>query len=324
MHRLLSCCCRRQKEVPFVQAPVERDYELLDVVGEGKTCRVVRAKSRAEPEKIVAVKMVQVAYLSTQSRVDALNAELRVLSMLHDEPQVLWLVDVYKDEAKIAIVTELVGGGEVVPALTSGRASVNEHRIRTLVRELVQVVAAMHSRGITHRDLKPENLLLDRIGDHLKLIDFGVAHIAADGESMVGLCGTGPFMAPEVFDKDTPYTNKVDIWALGVCTFVLLTGHVPFEGKFMSQLEDKIREGEYMVPSHQQLSTTARSFLATCLNIDAAQRPSAKALLRHPWLDLNQTQNVFSIPFGEEHMRCLQAYATKAPCSHHAMELEVS
>ncbi|ETW08351.1 CAMK protein kinase [Aphanomyces invadans] len=335
MHRLckrLACCSRRRREeddiVAITRRSVEEDYDLLHVVGDGKTCRVYRAQSKVDPKSIVAVKVIQTAYLSTPSRVDALQCELRALSQLRAHPRVLTLFAVYQDDNTVALVTSYVRGGQLVPALCA-RNSINEHTIRQLVRELVEVLAEMHSRGITHRDLKPENLLLDD-GDHLKVVDFGIAHIQGTDDAgnkssqpMVGLCGTGPFMAPEVFNKDVPYTSKVDIWALGVCVYVLLTGHVPFESKFMSVLEDKIRAGDYSMPSHQQVSATARSFVATCLNVRAADRPSATSLLRHPWLDLDQVQSVFTVPFTPDHMACLAAYAnpsTAAPCIHTSLQ----
>ncbi|KAF0699591.1 Aste57867_9842 [Aphanomyces stellatus] len=324
MQRVLQnlCCCRGRPhavDMPRIPASVERDYELLDLVGEGKTCRVMRGKAKAQDTASppnVAIKLVATSYLSTPSRVDALAAEIRALSLLRTEARVLSLIGVYEDDAHVAIVTELVSGGELMAAL-GARKTLNEHTVRTLVRELVDVLAHMHSMGLTHRDLKPENMLLDT-ADHLKLIDFGVAHFRDTDGPMVGLCGTGPFMAPEVFDKETAYTAKVDVWSLGVCVFVLLTGHAPFEGRFLSQLEDKIRLGEYALPSHQQLSATARSFIATCLNVDVAERPTAKRLLQHPWLDLNQVQSVFNVPFGSDHMACIRAYAaaSTAVCVH--------
>ncbi|RHZ33996.1 hypothetical protein DYB37_003510 [Aphanomyces astaci] len=329
LHRLydhLVCCGRRRRRqddtVPITHRSVEVDYELLNVVGAGKTCRVYRARAKQDATTIVAVKVIQTSYLSTPSRVHALECELRALSQLRAQPQVLTLLAVYQDDTTVALVTSYVGGGQLVPALCA-RKSINEHTIRTLVRELVEVLAAMHSLGITHRDLKPENLLLEE-ADRLKVVDFGISHIDdSNHPPMVGLCGTGPFMAPEVFDTNVPYTSKVDIWALGVCVFVLVTGHVPFEAKFMSAMEDKIRAGEYTLPPHQHVSATARSFVATCLNTVASNRPSAKSLLLHPWLDLNQVQSVFSIPFSDDHMTCLQSYAnptTAPPCIHHHHE----
>ncbi|KDO32578.1 CAMK/PHK protein kinase [Saprolegnia parasitica CBS 223.65] len=314
MNRVLACfrCCRRRPPPPdgelctILRSDIAADYDLLDTIGQGKTCVVVRAKAKATGH-VVAVKRVATEYLSTPSRVDALSTELRVLSSVRGHPHMLSLVAVYQDDAFVSIVTEYIPAGHVFDVFQE-QSSVTEHTIRCIVREVVDVLVELHKKGITHRDIKPENILLDAAG-HVRVIDFGIAHT---DKNMTGLNGTGPFLAPEVFSST--YSSKVDIWALGVTTFVLLTGHFPFEAPFMSQMEDMIRLGQYSLPSGAQLSMHAQSFVATCLLTDAAKRPSAKALLSHPWLNLNTTLVEYSTPLPQ--LPCLHAYSTHGRCRH--------
>jgi serine/threonine protein kinase len=192
--------------------------------------------------------------------------------------------------------------------LTAHKA-INEHTIRTLVAELTNALASLHARGITHRDLKPENLLLGSDG-HLRLIDFGLAHIH-NKSAPQGLCGTGPFMAPEIFNTEKSYSSKVDIWALGACTYVFLTGHLPFEAHFMSQMEDKIKAGKYSLPVGHIISPPAQDFIRACLTVDVNTRPSAKDLLHHPWLNRNENLPQYTKTFADSHWQCLRAYVDR-------------
>jgi serine/threonine protein kinase len=82
------------------------------------------------------------------------------------------------------------------------------------------------------------------------------------------------------------YGAKVDVWALGVFTFMLLTGELPFEGEFFMQFEKAITLGEWRFAADDAaaLSDEAQAFVAACLTYDPAQRQSAAAASQHVWL----------------------------------------
>ena len=86
----------------------------------------------------------------------------------------------------------------------------------------------MHARGIAHRDLKLDNILLNV--DKVKIIDFGFAAFCKEGEKLKIFCGTPSYMAPELVRKAEYDGRQVDMWALGVLLFVMLTGTFPFRG----------------------------------------------------------------------------------------------
>ena len=87
----------------------------------------------------------------------------------------------------------------------------------------------LHLNNISHRDLKLDNILADRSGQgdiSIKVADFGFAEFFDPKELMLRQCGTRPYMAPEIF-RNKGYTEKVDIWSLGIITCVLLIGKFP-------------------------------------------------------------------------------------------------
>eukprot|EP01084_Bolivina_argentea_P205855 351589_1 len=83
--------------------------------------------------------------------------------------------------------------------------------------------------GIVHRDLKPENLLYSAETDdaEIKIADFGLAKLLRESDMMATACGTPGYVAPEILSGG-PYTDKVDLWSLGVITYILLCGFPPF------------------------------------------------------------------------------------------------
>lgn len=86
-----------------------------------------------------------------------------------------------------------------------------------------------HSKGIIHRDIKPENILMD-VNGSLKLADFGWSNFFMPNSKDLRetFCGTLDYIAPEMLEKKHKHDHNVDIWAVGVLTYELLTGMAPF------------------------------------------------------------------------------------------------
>lgn len=94
--------------------------------------------------------------------------------------------------------------------------------------------------GICHRDLKPDNILFDPVSGSLKLIDFGVSKLIYNRkkqrkEKMWTVTGTIHYKAPEMFEGKE-YDELVDAWAIGVITYQLLYGRLPFYSEFLAEL----------------------------------------------------------------------------------------
>mmetsp|Transcript_29776 Transcript_29776/g.39612 ORF Transcript_29776/g.39612 Transcript_29776/m.39612 type:complete len:114 (-) Transcript_29776:156-497(-) len=106
----------------------------------------------------------------------------------------------------------------------------------------------MHSRNIVHRDLKLDNILVEEDTRMVKLIDFGFGVIVDGAQGHLKIfCGTPSYMAPEIVRRSESYEGKpVDIWALGVLLYVMLTGGLPFRGSNEPELFEKIRLGHFL------------------------------------------------------------------------------
>jgi len=102
-------------------------------------------------------------------------------------------------------------------------------------------------------------------------------------ETLQTSCGTPDYVAPEVL-RGIPYDNAVDIWSIGVITYILLCGFPPFYGSNDQMIFDKILRCDYSFPSPDwdKISTEAKDFIGALLVLDSSERPSAEDCLASP------------------------------------------
>ncbi|OMJ28890.1 putative myosin light chain kinase [Smittium culicis] len=123
-------------------------------------------------------------------------------------------------------------GGELFDRIVE-QGHFTEDETRIVILQLLLGLNYLHEQGIVHRDIKPENILLSGYeGLDVKLADFGLAKIVGEQSFMKTLCGTPMYVAPEVLKSRSGrvYSNKVDIWSLGVVLYICIFGFPPFSG----------------------------------------------------------------------------------------------
>lgn len=115
------------------------------------------------------------------------------------------------------------------------------------MQEILKGIAACHEKSICHRDLKLENLLIDKLDKQVKVIDFGLAEKFDVENGIKGYFGTLEYLAPEVAIKKGSYTEKCDMWSLGVIMYAMLTKKFPFTNKNREtfKIRAMIQEGKY-------------------------------------------------------------------------------
>eukprot|EP00928_Gymnodinium_smaydae_P055837 TRINITY_DN39316_c0_g1_i1.p1 TRINITY_DN39316_c0_g1~~TRINITY_DN39316_c0_g1_i1.p1 ORF type:complete len:540 (-),score=135.56 TRINITY_DN39316_c0_g1_i1:60-1679(-) len=261
---------------------LEDDYEVSTTeLGTGFNGSVFLAKSKHN-EDSYAIKPFKLKGLSKGQQTE-LKHELSVFLCM-DHPHVARLCDVYEGEDQLRMVMECLAGGELF-ARVSELGIFDERGAAHATNQMLLAVNYLHHQDIVHRDIKCENFMYDAKGsDHLKLIDFGFSRFhRSRNKAMTMLCGTLNYTAPEVLDKS--YTNKCDLWSLGVIVFILLMGYMPFKGSD-AEVTAAVKACRYNKDPEMwgRLSPACTSFIERLLESDPLKRPSAEEALQDPWI----------------------------------------
>jgi len=201
----------------------ESDYDLKEeVLGTGMSGPVRSAQAR-DTGRIVAVKTFEVDGFSARQCSDLKN-EIDNQSLV-DHPNVARLHDWYESPDRVHLVVEKLHGGIIFEQGVD--CALCEERAATVLAQILRAVEHLHGQGVVHRDIKLENLMYARADeDHVKLIDFGLSCRWKEAERPLHrTCGTPVYIAPEVLLG--AYTNKADLWSVGVVAHELLTGESP-------------------------------------------------------------------------------------------------
>ena len=147
-----------------------------------------------------------------------------------DHPNIIKLYEIFEDNDRYYLITELCKGGELFDEIAK-EGSFSEQKAAGIIKQILMSVAYCHDKNVVHRDLKPENVLIDKEQNNtLKIIDFGTATQFKNDELMKEVYGTSYYIAPDVLKK-RGYNEKCDVWSIGVILYILLSGMPPFSGE---------------------------------------------------------------------------------------------
>lgn len=236
--------------------------------------------------------------------VEWLKAEINVLCSL-DHPNIVKLYEFAEDRAtdQLVMILEYIPG-DTCASLIQRRGKMDESFAARLIRQVLIAVAYCHSRGIVHRDLKLENVMLTRTSTKsnpdCKIIDFGLGGYK-DSRSITSgdFVGTPQYMAPEVVRREVGDFCKVDVWAIGVCAYELLTGTNLFgPATWQQPKQEEIQEIYDKIDAFEEFegfgsvsrSPEALDFLGWLLERDGHRRDNAKQAMDHPWLDKHRVE----------------------------------
>jgi len=177
------------------------------------------------------------------------------------------------------LVLEHVQGVSLAKHMAHQRLSARE--VLAWAQQLVDALAHAHEQGVIHRDLKPSNILIEPSG-RVKILDFGLALLREPPHRVQpakasAVSGTPLYMAPEQY-LGVPQDARVDVWALGVVIFEMLTGRRPFS------TSDEVLSGVYP-PLGDDVPDLLHALLADCLQRDASHRPANAGQLAMRFVD---------------------------------------
>lgn len=285
----LAVGAKAKESFPIISTNFSKDYSLKTEIGVGYTSKCYMCQDKKHKTfhacKVIDKNKLRMKSGKNPKLLQRLMDEITILKSVR-HPNIVRVHKVYENGNKVFIVMELMKGGELFDHIID-RGCLNETEAVAIVRKLCDAICYLHKKDIVHRDIKPENILLKKPNDinDIRMIDFGMSKVfektphkgLARASSLLGTPG---YMAPEIM-KSESYSKAVDMWSIGVVTYVLMCGYMPFDEthgvKTRWALDFPKSEWDY-------ISADARNFVTRLLTVDPKKRMTAEGALKHTWL----------------------------------------
>ena len=267
-------------------------YDIKQKLGKGKF-GLVKLGINKETNDKVAVKVMNKNNMDS-SDLELVRTEIEILKICQ-HPYIIKLYDIFENVDYIYIIMEYCKGGDLFSYLQKRNFTLKEEQVAIIMYKLCKAVYYVHSFGIAHRDIKPENVLLtseDEDAD-IRLLDFGLSKIMGPNQKCTEPYGTLTYCAPEII-LDKPYFKTVDSWSLGVMTYLMLCGSLPFSGKDEHEIAKNVVYSKVNFekkPIWKEISDEAKDFITKLLDKDLKTRIEVKTALEHPWFKLYNLKN---------------------------------
>jgi serine/threonine protein kinase len=301
------------------------NIELLYTIGKGSYGNVYLGKNKVD-DKCYAIKVISKSQLQSKIVYQYFNNEIYILKHIN-HPNIVKYISLVEKKKDYWLIIEYCNGGSLVKALkyhlTQFNKPVPENIVRYFIKNILTAVIYLNNKNIIHRDIKSDNILLHYENEQdleannftkakIKLIDFGFARYLDENELAGSLVGTPMYMDPKVLQTFLEsksrvvqgfYDQKVDVWSLGILTYELLIGIVPFMSKDIKGLFANVNKRDFYIPKEEKrnfyLSEYAIKFIDKTLNIDTNVRPLPSELIRDPWIN-NEESVLYQMKTDDE------------------------
>jgi len=260
-------------------------YEVKEKLGNGKFGLVKLGINKQTKEK-VAIKIMNKKKMDT-SDIELMRTEIEILKICQ-HPNIIRLYDIFENIDYIYIIMEYCPGGDLFSYLEKRKFQISEERAAVIMNKMCEAVFYFQSYfGVIHRDLKPENVLMTSDGDDgdIRILDFGLSKISTPNEKCTEPYGTLTYCAPEII-LDEPYNKEVDMWSLGIMTYLMVSGRLPFNAEDENKIARQIAFSEpdfENADCWKKISKECVNFIKKLLEKDPKKRMLIGDALKHEW-----------------------------------------
>lgn len=266
-----AAAARDRKAARAELARVKREELVsLGVLGKGQCSRVELVQHRVNGS-VFALKVLNKLRLVATDQAQKVMTELEIVRGC-DHPLLCTLVGAFESEKEVSMLLEVAMGGELFSLISKSQQGLSTEHARFYAASIACVFAYLHHKKVLYRDLKPENVVIDAKG-YIKLVDFGFAKQLKTAASRTWtLCGTPQYLAPEIITSQG-HGLPVDWWTLGVLTYEMMTGGVPFDADDAMKIYKAILKGRVAYP--KRIRQAPKDFVGRLLALDPSKRLGA-------------------------------------------------
>ena len=289
---------------------ISQNIELMNIIGKGAYGDVFMGIN-TKTKEIYAIKKITKKQLESEIIYQYFNNEIFILKHLN-HPNIIKFKSLTEYKSDYYLSTEYCNGGSLEQAMKYHSDTYNnpisEEIARYFIFNILQGIIYLNKNNLIHRDIKSDNILLHYENEEdlithnflkakIKIIDFGFARYLEQDELAGSLVGTPMYMEPSILKTfmtsksrvvDGFYDKKVDVWSLGILTYELLIGIVPFVARNIKGLFHSVEQRDFCIPKEEKrtfrLSEAAINFIDKTLNIDMNMRPLPEELIKDPWI----------------------------------------
>lgn len=248
-------------------------YQITSKIGKGSFGKVYLATDPINNRE-VAIKVVSIKSIGNKKGLEHMQNEILILQKC-DSPHIVKLYEYNKTSEYIYLVLEYCNEKDMSQYLAK-RGRLDETEAIEFLRQLVEAFKVLSKHNIIHRDLKLENILKhDKI---IKIGDFGLSKLLDCENMATSSVGTPLNRAPETF-LAASYTNKVDVWALGIVFYQFLYGKHPFAASNRFELAEKQKKGVEF-PQDIPISSKSKELIRRMLEQDPYKRASWEEIFK--------------------------------------------
>ncbi|CAG5118910.1 unnamed protein product [Candidula unifasciata] len=276
----------RNSTLEYPQMLSLRDhYQIVRDLGRGTYGKVVQAICK-ETGANIALKILP----KTTTKLKEFQRELNISYYLSPHANIIDSYNVaFETRASYVFALECAPFGDLFDSIPP-QVGMSEEDTKTVIRQVTSALEFMHSKKLVHRDIKPENILVMAPDfSKVKLMDFGMTR--RDGATVRKTNGSIPYTPPEVCEavrNETILVNSaIDVWALGVLLFCMLTGNFPWENADTGDIYFKEfilwqRRKTTKTPSQwRKFTPRVMKFFRKTLDIKPSRRSSVKELSKY-------------------------------------------
>jgi serine/threonine protein kinase len=262
----------------------KNDFETLQdkCIGNGTFGSVWKVRHKTTNE-IYAIKVINKENIIKQNMTEQIKKEIEIMYKL-DHPHIIKLYSHFEDDEDFCLIMEYASRGQLYSFIKKQK-QLNQISAKQYIKEIISAVKYLHSLEppIVHRDIKPENILIDNNGN-CKLGDFGLAKFENEENTNDNYCGTLEYLAPETLNNSSQ-GRSVDIWAIGVLLFEMLTGRPPFkiEKDKLDLYKDITNTKIWKINWTDDFPRLAKDLVSRILVPNPENRLSLEQILSHQW-----------------------------------------